>query len=126
MKTSTPSFPNGILMIGRFMLLSVFSIIFRYFSAEHLTFQVPDGHLVDTAYNLVYLSCGLLLISKQIKFVKIALLLILIIIVRRIAMTAFGEIPLITPVHYAFFLVFLVLHVFFFVYIRNEINKYQD
>lgn len=122
----TAMFPKGILMIGRFMLLSIFGIMFRYYDIKQHVFQLPEHHLSGTAYDMIYVICGLLLISKRIRYVRIALLIIAAIIVFSISKVLSGQMPFDTSAHIVFFILSLVLHIFFFIYISTKINQYTN
>lgn len=118
------AFPKGILMIGRFMILFVFSIVFRYYDIKLRVFQLPDYHLFDTGYNLVYIACGLLLLSKKTHYIRISLFIIAAIIALKIILIITGHSPIATTLNITFAVLFFVIHIFFFVYIRTKINQY--
>lgn len=121
----TSTFPKGILMIGRFMLLSILSIIFTYYDSTEHVFHVPDHHLIKTIFNIIYITCGLLLISKRLDYVRAALFIIAAIMVSRIIMVIIGQTPIVSTLNIIFFTLGLGLHIFFFVYIRRKINQYN-
>ncbi len=121
-QSTTTSFPKGILMIGRFMLLSILSIISRYYDIRNHIFQIPDYHFINTTLDVLFIIGGLLLLSKKVEYVRIVPLIIGITLFCRVIMTIISG--NMTSSRIIFIILGIALDVFFIIYILKQLNLY--
>ncbi|MBC8051492.1 MAG: hypothetical protein H7Y13_00335 [Sphingobacteriaceae bacterium] len=116
------AFPKGILMIGRFMVLSILGILFRYYDIKQQGLKIPQNHLYNSALNIMYIICGLLLLSKKKNLIHAALVIIAAFLLNGIVKAITN--PINGSGAAAVFVFSLSLHTFFFVYIWLKSKRY--